>query len=56
MERDRARVAALRSRAARNATRRAIVNEDVDNVAVLYTASIGIGSPATACTHVSLSR
>ncbi|KAK0246439.1 aspartic peptidase A1 [Armillaria nabsnona] len=48
VERDRARVAALRSRAARNATRRAIVNEDVDNVAVLYTASIGIGSPATA--------
>ncbi|PBL00401.1 acid protease [Armillaria gallica] len=48
VERDRARVAALRSRAARNATRRAIVNEDVDNVAVLYTASIGVGSPATA--------
>ncbi|KAK0199029.1 aspartic peptidase A1 [Armillaria mellea] len=48
VERDRARVAALRSRASRNATRRAVVNEDVDNVAVLYTASIGIGSPATA--------
>ncbi|KAK0233810.1 aspartic peptidase A1 [Armillaria fumosa] len=47
VERDRARVAALRSRASRNATRRAVVNEDVDNVAVLYTASIGVGSPAT---------
>ncbi|KAK0455872.1 aspartic peptidase A1 [Armillaria borealis] len=50
VERDRARVAALRSRAdgARNATRRAVVNQDVDNVAVLYSASIGVGSPATA--------
>lgn len=47
VERDRTRVAALRSRASKNATRRAVVNEDVDNVAVLYTASIGIGSPAT---------
>ncbi|SJL06383.1 related to Polyporopepsin [Armillaria ostoyae] len=50
VERDRARVAALRSRAdgARNATRRAVVNQNVDNVAVLYSASIGVGSPATA--------
>ncbi|PBK76622.1 family A1 protease [Armillaria solidipes] len=50
VERDRARVAALRSRAdgARNTTRRAVVNQDVDNVAVLYSASIGVGSPATA--------
>ncbi|KAG7452252.1 aspartic protease [Guyanagaster necrorhizus] len=49
VERDRARVAALRSRAdgARNVTRRAVVNEDVDNVAVVYSASIGVGSPAT---------
>ncbi|PBK76648.1 aspartic peptidase A1 [Armillaria solidipes] len=44
VERDRARVAAFRSR---NTTRRAIVNEPVDNAVVLYTASIGIGSPAT---------
>ncbi|KAK0481538.1 aspartic peptidase A1 [Armillaria novae-zelandiae] len=27
---------------------RAVVNEDVDNVAVLYTASVSVGSPATA--------
>ncbi|KAK0208939.1 aspartic peptidase A1 [Desarmillaria ectypa] len=49
VERDRARVAALRSRAdgARNVTRRAVVNEDVDNVTVVYAASIGVGSPAT---------
>ncbi|KAK0466333.1 aspartic peptidase A1 [Desarmillaria tabescens] len=49
VERDRARVAALRSRAdgARNVTRRAVVNEDVDNVAVVYSASVGVGSPAT---------
>ncbi|KAK0208930.1 hypothetical protein DFS33DRAFT_1451741 [Desarmillaria ectypa] len=46
-QRNRARVAAFRSRAIRNTTRRAIVNEDVDNVAVIYTASIGSGSPAT---------
>ncbi|SJL06357.1 related to Polyporopepsin [Armillaria ostoyae] len=44
VQRDRARVAAFRSR---NTTRRAIVNEPVDNAAVLYTASVGVGSPAT---------
>ncbi|KAK0199003.1 aspartic peptidase A1 [Armillaria mellea] len=46
VQRDRARVAAFRSRI-QSTTRRAIVNEPVDNVAVLYTASIGVGSPAT---------
>ncbi|KAK0233784.1 aspartic peptidase A1 [Armillaria fumosa] len=47
VERDRARVATFRSRTARNTTTRAIVNEPADNVAVLYTASVGVGSPAT---------
>ncbi|KAK0450505.1 acid protease [Desarmillaria tabescens] len=50
VERDRARAATLRSRAngvSRDLAGRAIINEDVDNAAVIYTASIGVGSPPT---------
>ncbi|KAF9041824.1 aspartic protease [Hymenopellis radicata] len=52
LQRDQARAAALKARAQSFADsgetgKRAIINEDVDNVAVVYTASVGLGSPAT---------
>ncbi|KAF8921941.1 aspartic peptidase A1 [Mucidula mucida] len=54
LQRDQARAASLKARAQSftdggETSKRAIINEDVDNVAVLYTASIGVGSPATNC-------
>ncbi|KAF9031013.1 acid protease [Hymenopellis radicata] len=56
VQRDQARAAALKERAQRLAdggetSKRAVINEDVDNVAVVYTASVGVGSPATNCMY-----
>ncbi|KAJ6606850.1 aspartic peptidase A1 [Mycena sp. CBHHK59/15] len=47
LERDLARVSHLRDRAAARLAGRAVINEPVDNQAVTYIASVGVGSPAT---------
>lgn len=36
-------------RSGKSATRRAVISEPVQNQAVTYVASIGVGSPATTC-------
>jgi cathepsin E len=49
LQRDQARAAALRASAesSASASKRAVINQAVNNVAVTYTATIGIGNPAT---------
>lgn len=56
LARDQARAAAFKSHARllSGANPRAIVNEPVDNVAVTYIASIGVGTPPTLCEHNSV--
>lgn len=53
LQKDQARAASLRDRADNNRSqnRRAVVNEAVTNVAEVYSASIGVGSPATQCQY-----
>jgi hypothetical protein len=54
---DQARAKALKARAAAKATglhTLAVINEPVDNQAVTYIASVGIGSPPTTCKHYIL--
>ncbi|KAF9041822.1 acid protease [Hymenopellis radicata] len=56
VQQDQARAAALKHRAKRLAdsgeiSKRAVINEDVDNVSFGYTASIGVGCPATNCMY-----
>ena len=58
---DQARAKALRARATVKSTglplhSDAVINEPVDNQAVSYIASIGIGSPPTTCKHYILCR
>lgn len=54
---DRARAAALRDKsAALKAGRKRDGAQPVDNVAVVYTASIGVGEPATACESMLFER
>ncbi len=54
VQRDQARAAALKGRSQRLADssdiiERAVINEDITNAAMIYTAFIGVGCPATTC-------
>lgn len=56
LDRDQARAASLRAKAEAfgpdHQGKRAVINSPAENVAVVYQASVGIGSPATQCSYI----
>ncbi|KAF8879852.1 aspartic protease [Infundibulicybe gibba] len=51
---DQARARGLRARSKLNID--AVINEPVDNQAITYIASVGVGSPAVTCTYIGISN